>query len=153
MCAPCTCSHIFVGARCRVLRKRAATCAAHATSDVNAFWNDHDEPHTAELEVMVAEPGCRRRGLASEALRLFMAWCVGSQGVTRFRVKIGEANAASLALFGGKLGFAEVSRSAVFREVTLELAVEGDVADRLAADAAALVTRPYDGSDDDGGDS
>lgn len=42
------------------------------------------------------------------------------QGVSRFRAKIGFANAGSLALFR-KLGFAEVGRSEVFKEATLEL--------------------------------
>ena len=42
--------------------------------DVNLYWNDHDEPNTAEIEIMVAEKQSRRKGLASEALMLFMAY-------------------------------------------------------------------------------
>ena len=42
--------------------------------DVNLFWNDHEEEHAAEIEVMVAEPRSRRKGLAHEALQLFMAY-------------------------------------------------------------------------------
>ena len=33
--------------------------------DVNLFWNDHDdEVGTAEVEIMVAEPESRRKGIA-----------------------------------------------------------------------------------------
>ena len=42
--------------------------------DVNLYWNDYDEPNTAEIEVMVAEKQSRRKGLAQEALTLFMAY-------------------------------------------------------------------------------
>lgn len=42
--------------------------------DVNLFWNDHDEPHTTEIEVMVAEQRSRRKGIAREALQLLMAY-------------------------------------------------------------------------------
>lgn len=128
----------------------------------------------------------RRKGVAEEALTLFMAYCssrlvggagrarwactrswVGAgtacghakgwttasppcapcwQGVTKFRAKVGEANAPSLQLMT-KLGFGEVSRSAIFREVTLELPVDGAAAQRLAAAAAGLQTAAYDGED------
>ncbi|WIA12789.1 hypothetical protein OEZ85_006420 [Tetradesmus obliquus] len=112
--------------------------------DVNFFFNDHDDPHIAEAEIMIAEPASRRRGLAVEALQLFMAYGVKFLGVTKFRVKIGENNAASLALFSAKLGFAEVSRSAVFKEVTLELVVEGDVKQQLHEAAEQLKLGVYD---------
>lgn len=65
------------------------------------------------------------------------------QGVTKFRAKIGEANAPSIRLMS-KLGFAHVSRSEIFKEVTLELLVEGAAADRLAAVAAQLRCSEYD---------
>jgi hypothetical protein len=44
--------------------------------DVNLYWNDHDDPNTAEIEVMVAEGRSRRKGLAAEALTLFMGYAV-----------------------------------------------------------------------------
>ena len=43
-----------------------------------------------------------------------------------------------------KLGYAEVSRSSVFKEVTVELVVAGAAGHRLAAVAAQLQTAPYD---------
>jgi hypothetical protein len=62
------------------------------------------------------------------------------QGINKFRAKIGETNTPSLQLMK-KLGFVEVSRSSIFKEVTLELPVAGD---RLAAAAAQLQTMHYD---------
>lgn len=97
----------------------------------------------AEIEIMVAEPGSRRNGLATEALQLFMAYGVSALGVTRFRAKIGESNTASLTLFTSKLGYKEVSRSAVFKEVTLELPVEGEVQQRLQEAAKQLRLGTY----------
>ena len=89
--------------------------------DVNLFWNDHDDPrHTAEIEIMVAEEGSRRKGIAVEAIEVFIAYAHMALGVNTFRAKIGFDNAPSLALFRDKMGFEEKSRSDVFREVTLE---------------------------------
>lgn len=106
---------------------------------------------------MVAEPGSRRRGLAVEALRLFMAYCSSRLGVVRFTAKIGDGNRASISLFAGKLGFRETRRVACFNEVHFELDTadgggggdDGDVADgadggaafKEAASAAAAVSR------------
>lgn len=42
------------------------------------------------------------------------------QGVKKFRAKIGDTNAPSVALFK-KLGFIETGRSEIFKEVILEL--------------------------------
>ena len=89
--------------------------------DVNIFLNDHDDPkHTAEIEIMVAEQGSRRKGIAVEALEIFMSYCHMALGVKTFRAKIGFDNAPSLALFRDKMKFREKSSSDVFREVTLE---------------------------------
>jgi RimJ/RimL family protein N-acetyltransferase len=111
--------------------------------DVNLFLNDHDDHSIAEIEIMIAEPASRRKGLATEALQLFMAYGVSALGVTKFRAKIGEDNSSSLQLFE-KLGYQEVSRSAVFREVTLELAVGGSVREQLRTAAAQLRLGSYD---------
>eukprot|EP00890_Picochlorum_soloecismus_P005625 jgi/Picsp_1/6063/NSC_03417-R1_protein len=87
--------------------------------DVNLFWNDHDDPNCAEIEVMVARKSSQRKGLATEALRLFMAYAVQHLFVSRFRAKILETNSASQQLFS-KLGFKEVSRSEIFKEIVYE---------------------------------
>ncbi|KAG1664190.1 hypothetical protein FOA52_011368 [Chlamydomonas sp. UWO 241] len=111
--------------------------------DVNLYFNDVEDRGTTEIEAMVAEPGSRRKGIAREALSLFMAYAAAELRVTTFRAKILEDNAPSLSLFAS-LGFAETKRMAVFREVHMELAVAGDVAATLAGAAARLNKRAYD---------
>jgi hypothetical protein len=49
---------------------------AGMAGDVNLYWNDVDEPNTVEIEIMVAEAKCRRKGVAYEALTIFMAYAV-----------------------------------------------------------------------------
>ena len=48
------------------------------------------------------------------------SFLIAAQGVTKFVAKIGETNLASQALFQ-RLGYAQTSRSEVFKEVTLEV--------------------------------
>ncbi len=55
------------------------------SGDVNLYFNDPDDRAVAEIEVMVAEPRSRRKGIAREALQLMMAFAVARLGVTRFR--------------------------------------------------------------------
>jgi RimJ/RimL family protein N-acetyltransferase len=110
--------------------------------DTNLFLNDPDDAHHAEIEVMVAEAGSRRRGLAEEALQLLMAYAASALGIRLFTAKVGMGNAPSLALFA-KLGYAEVRRVEVFKEVHLQLAAEGAVLGRLLAAGAALRCRAY----------
>ena len=40
--------------------------------DVNLFFNDPDNASVAEIDIMIAEPGCRGRGLGTEAVTLMM---------------------------------------------------------------------------------
>jgi RimJ/RimL family protein N-acetyltransferase len=87
--------------------------------DVNLFWNDHDDPNCAEIEIMVARKSSQRKGLASEALSLFMAYAAQHLSVSCFRAKILETNIPSQQLFC-KLGFKEVSRSEIFKEIVYE---------------------------------
>jgi len=93
--------------------------------DVNLYWNVADDVlASAEIEVMVAEKRSRRKGIASEALEMCMAYAWKTMHVTTFVAKIGLGNAASLALFTEKLGFRETSRETrIFREATAELSL------------------------------
>ncbi|XP_044501141.1 N-acetyltransferase 9-like protein [Mangifera indica] len=90
--------------------------------DVNIYMNDLDNPQLAEVEIMIAEPKSRGKGLAKESVLTMMAYAVENFGINVFRAKIGESNGPSLSLFQ-KLGFEEVSYSEIFKEVTLELPV------------------------------
>ena len=54
--------------------------------------------------VMIASPASRGKGCGSEAVRLMMAYGTRRLNASKFIVKIGAANAASIAMFT-KLGF------------------------------------------------
>ncbi|XP_054815377.1 uncharacterized protein LOC129315584 isoform X2 [Prosopis cineraria] len=90
--------------------------------DVNIFMNDLDDPQMAEIEIMIAEPKSRGKGLGKETVVMMMAFAIEKLGINIFRAKIGESNAASLTMFQ-KLGFVQTSCSNIFKEVTLEFKV------------------------------
>ncbi|GAB2274981.1 hypothetical protein Dimus_009750 [Dionaea muscipula] len=90
--------------------------------DVNIYMNDLDDPKIAEIEIMIAEPKSRGRGLGKESVLMMMAFAVENLGIHTFRAKISESNKASLDMFH-KLGFKEGSFSEIFKEWTLELPV------------------------------
>ena len=72
----------------------------------------------AEVMVMVAEPAHRRKGYAAEAVAALLRYGAEALGLRRFVAKVGEGNAASLALFA-RLGFSVARRVAAFEEVHL----------------------------------
>ncbi|XP_069123084.1 N-acetyltransferase 9-like protein [Argopecten irradians] len=114
---------------------------AAMVGDVNLFFNDEDNKHSAEIEIMIAEPSARRKGFGKEALQCMMQYGIHTLKVEEFTAKIGFKNIASIQLFQ-KLGFNEVSRSEVFEEVTLKYSV----ADQTHTSQAALKVfhvRPY----------
>ncbi|KAJ7371125.1 N-acetyltransferase 9 [Desmophyllum pertusum] len=76
--------------------------------DVNLFVDD-SQRDVAEIEIMIAEPSCRRCGLGREALLTMMNYGITSLGVQKYVAKIGCGNEPSLTLFH-KLGFTEVFR-------------------------------------------
>ena len=84
--------------------------------DVNCFLNED----VGELNVMIAEPGSRRKGLAKAAVRA-MVDSVKRQcpEVRRFVAKIDKDNTPSRAMFEG-LGFALTRTIGVFNEVHYE---------------------------------
>ncbi|KAF9153977.1 N-acetyltransferase 9 [Linnemannia schmuckeri] len=88
--------------------------------DVNLFFNDHDDPHSAEIEIMIAEASYRRKGMGLEALRMMMTYAYQSLGTKRITAKISTENKGSIQLFLTQLGFVQISYSQIFEEVTLE---------------------------------
>ncbi|CAN0187903.1 unnamed protein product [Scytosiphon promiscuus] len=105
----------------------AATTAPTAgvmAGDVNLFFNDYDDPGMCEVEVMIAEERCRRKGLAKEAVLALMRYAMDHLGATTFYCKIGDANRASRALFE-KLGFSQHAYVEAFKETELRFQVAG----------------------------
>ncbi|KNA20241.1 hypothetical protein SOVF_054120 [Spinacia oleracea] len=90
--------------------------------DVNMYMNDPEDPLFGEIEIMIAEPKSRGKGLGKEAVVMMMAFAVENVGIHTFRAKIGESNQASILLFH-KLGFQDSSFSEAFKEWTMELPV------------------------------
>ncbi|BFG25979.1 hypothetical protein CerSpe_122530 [Prunus speciosa] len=107
--------------------------------DVNLYMNDLDDPQMAEIEIMIAEPKSRGKGLGKESALMMMAFAVENLGIHIFHAKIGELNGASLSLFR-KLGFEETSYSEIFKEVTLELSVTKAKHDELLQLMGSFIT-------------
>jgi RimJ/RimL family protein N-acetyltransferase len=78
----------------------------------------------AEIDIMIADPAFRGRGLGREACELMLRYGAQRLGVRRFFCKIQESNVASLQLFKS-MGFAQCGYAECFREVELELRCEG----------------------------
>ncbi|KAJ2154023.1 N-acetyltransferase 9, partial [Coemansia sp. RSA 637] len=95
--------------------------------DVNFYLNNTDNPHEAELEVMIAEQQYAGKGVATEVLHLMMQYAVNDIGVDDFVVRIKDTNNASIHIFENKLGFKETERAPVFKEVTLRRSVCDDL--------------------------
>ncbi|KAF9173414.1 N-acetyltransferase 9 [Mortierella sp. AD010] len=94
--------------------------AQKMVGDVNLFFNDHDDPHSAEIEIMIAEPDYRRKGMGLEALCMMITYAYRSLGTTRITAKISTENKGSIQLFLSRLGFVQIGYSEIFGEVTLE---------------------------------
>lgn len=88
--------------------------------DVNIFFNDEEDNKCGEIEIMIAETKARGKGFGKEALYSMMRYGVETLNMNRFTSKIGMDNKPSLKMFQG-IGFTEISRSDVFKEITLEL--------------------------------
>ncbi|KAD2394403.1 hypothetical protein E3N88_41380 [Mikania micrantha] len=90
--------------------------------DVNIYMNDLEDAQLAEIEIMIAEPKSRGKGIGMESVLMMLVFAIENHKINTFRAKIGDSNEASLRMFN-KLGFKEVSHSEIFKEVTLELPV------------------------------
>ncbi|XP_076905994.1 GCN5-related N-acetyltransferase 9-like [Bidens hawaiensis] len=93
--------------------------------DVNLYMNDSEDSQLAEIEIMIAEPKSRGKGLGMESVLMMFVYAIENHKINTFRAKIGDSNEASLNMFR-KLGFKEVSHSEIFKEVTLELLVTAE---------------------------
>lgn len=88
--------------------------------DVNMFMSENLQD-AAEIEIMIAEPSARRRGVAQTALRWMMGYASKSFGVHRVLAKIKDDNESSIRLFRDKLGFKLLEALPAFGETVFEL--------------------------------
>ncbi|PCH33013.1 acyl-CoA N-acyltransferase [Wolfiporia cocos MD-104 SS10] len=95
--------------------------------DVNLFLkgSKEDDDFEAEVEIMIAEPAYRRRGLARAALQLMLSFATSPDlpkplpvPKDKLVVRIGEKNTPSVRLFE-KLGFELTKRVEIFEEVEM----------------------------------
>ncbi|CAK9782116.1 acyl-CoA N-acyltransferase [Cutaneotrichosporon oleaginosum] len=86
--------------------------------DVNLFKPEGSDD--AECEIMIAEPEFRRKGIAVEALSLFITYAVHHLPLSprHFIARIGTANTASISLFE-RLGFGKVRVVEVWSEAEM----------------------------------
>jgi len=87
--------------------------------DINLFLHDNDDPYNAEVDIMIGEPCCRNKGLATEALNLIMHFGIHKLQIKRFFAKISETNEASIRLFE-RMGFERINYSAAWKEIEYE---------------------------------
>ena len=104
--------------------------------DVNLFRSyidgdemDHTSAHSsssqrqrkqAELNVMIAEPSARRKGIGTEACQLMMLYGIQFLGIESYFVKISENNLPSKTMFERALGFKQCNYVECFREYELD---------------------------------
>lgn len=117
---------------------------ARMVGDVNMFWNDYEDDSCVEIEVMIAEKSCRRKGYAQEAVTLMMVYGISSLGVNGYTAKILEKNTASQKLFL-RLGYKEVKRVPVFSEIVYKLSKEtnAEAWQGMVDVATQLAVEPY----------
>ncbi|XP_017828294.1 alpha/beta-tubulin-N-acetyltransferase 9 isoform X8 [Callithrix jacchus] len=114
--------------------------------DVNLFLTDLEDPTLGEIEVMIAEPSFRGKGLGTEAVLMMLSYGVTRLDLTKFEAKIGQGNEPSIRMFQ-KLHFEQVAVSSVFQEVTLRLTISESEHEWLLEQTSHVEEKPYrDGS-------
>ena len=102
-----------------------------------------------EIEIMIAAPEYRQRGLGSEALRALMHFSAEQLGVERFVVKVLRENTPSVALFEKKLGFKLVEYVDCFDECVYFLDTSGSHGCAPGLDQGEEGERPDDDEEDE----
>lgn len=89
--------------------------------DTNLFLShDPDDGRlVGEIEIMIAEPSARGKGLGWESTLIMLKYGMEQLKIKSFVAKIGLDNPISITMFEKKLLFKEESRSTVFDEITL----------------------------------
>ena len=81
----------------------------------------HGRRMQAEVDIMVAEPGARGRGIGKEATCLMIQYATVVMNIRRFFAKINATNTASRALFQQSLKFTECDFAECFQQYEYEL--------------------------------
>ncbi|XP_011505826.1 PREDICTED: N-acetyltransferase 9-like protein [Ceratosolen solmsi marchali] len=107
--------------------------------DTNLFFNNSENKNHAEMEVMIAETKDRNKGYGWEAIMLMLRYGIEKLNVKIFFVKISMYNEKSINIFT-KLGFKEISRSEVFKEITLEKEINNEWLDWIRSQTIEATT-------------
>jgi Acetyltransferase (GNAT) domain len=94
-------------------------------------------PQQAEIDIMIAEHSFQRKGIGKSATCAMLLYGAEKLDIVRFFCKINETNTASIQLFKS-LGFEQCDYAACFKQVELELRLDGKGLDALQA-----LLRPY----------
>ena len=89
-------------------------CSAESESNTSSIV------HQAELDLMIARPSHRHKGLGAELVLTMMHYGASVLTIRRFFVKIKDTNTSSLRLFRDKLGFSLCAYAECFGEYELE---------------------------------
>ena len=92
--------------------------------DTNVFLSHEEDIVKGEIEIMSAGGGCGGGGLGWEAVCSMMRYAVEKLDVSLIEAKIKMGNEASIKMFEQKLNFSIVSKSDLFKEITLNRRVD-----------------------------
>ncbi|KAL1517883.1 hypothetical protein ABEB36_001589 [Hypothenemus hampei] len=93
--------------------------------DTNLFFPNSEDRSCAEAEIMIAERWARRKKCGWDATLLMLLYGVLYLDVKEYQVKIAFGNIPSINMFQN-IGFSELSRSEVFKEVTFSKMIDDD---------------------------
>lgn len=91
--------------------------------DTNIFLPDPNDSALGEAEIMIAESSARGKRRGWEAMLLMLCYGIQNLSIKTYQAKISYDNEASLNMFR-KLKFDEISRSDIFKEITLQKSVD-----------------------------
>ncbi|ORX77376.1 hypothetical protein BCR32DRAFT_295662 [Anaeromyces robustus] len=100
--------------------------------DINLFYQADDEDgDVAEIDIMIAEKECQRKGYGLEAVALMLKYGIIYHKVNVFKSIISIDNIPSKSLFKNKFDFKTHSISEVFKEETLLKKVDEEFLKKL----------------------
>lgn len=116
---------------------------ASMIGDTNLFILSSDNKKVAEPEIMIAEQSAQGKGCGYEAMMIMMWYGIEKLEIKQFTAKIGQENEASIKMFK-KLGFVQTKVTEVFKEVTMELNIDENIASNLKEKLKGLEIKQYE---------